>query len=162
MLNHRDGWLFTSAEDCCRAHYMWDVQECRRNSIGQPKWYPDFDSGGGCKNDGIEPLFMRRYDDYLFDSLEECCQNHYFWNVEGCTNPALAPDPCEYTFMDIYDENFLLADSAEIGYYPVCKYHILTCTFKVVSFSDHFCPHQRKQLMMRAYIVSTTVMHLHI
>lgn len=115
------GWLFTSAEDCCTSHYMWDVQECRKNSLGSPKWYPNFDTGeGGCKNDGQEPLYMRRYVDYLFDSQEECCMYYYEWNVDACMNPALAPDPCDYTYMEIYNEDFLLADPDldAAGYYP--------------------------------------------
>jgi hypothetical protein len=70
---------------------------------------------------------MNRYADYLFDTLEECCENYYPWNVRGCIEPepvdtALIEDPCaepsdEVYWFDIYDESYTL--DAEQGYYPV-------------------------------------------
>jgi len=101
---------------------MWDVQDCRKNSLGKPRWYPVFDSHDqGCKNDGLEPPHMKIYDEYSFESLEDCCEQYFPWNSQACINPVLAQDPCEYSYIGIYDEDFLLIDS-EVGYYPVCKY----------------------------------------
>lgn len=120
MKNAVDGWLFTSAEDCCETHYQFDIANCRRNSLKSPQWYPTFGSDRlACKNDGLQPLYMLRYAGYLHASQQECCENHYPWNIEGCLDPAYAPDPCEYTYMEKYDKDFLLPE--ELGYYPVCK-----------------------------------------
>jgi hypothetical protein len=117
-------YLFESAEECCQFHFQWELQECRRNSLGPPKWYPDFEGEGGCKSDGKEPLFMKRYADYLFETQLECCEHYYDWNVEGCMNPALAGDPCSsesiFTYYEAgYNKDFLL--ESEVGYYPICK-----------------------------------------
>lgn len=77
------GYLFTSFEECCQNHFSWSATTCRRNSAGPRKWYPDFDpSVIGCKGDGLEPLYMKRYTDYLFNTERECC--------ESCTCQELA------------------------------------------------------------------------
>ena len=117
------GWFFGSAEDCCQQHYLWDVQNCRMNSLGEPQWYPVFDAGeGGCSNDGEHPLYMTRYDDYLFSSKLECCTHYFEWNVDGCMNPETAPDPCDYTYMKIYDADYLLIEGNSNGWYPDCEF----------------------------------------
>jgi hypothetical protein len=108
------GYLFESAEECCQEHFMWDIANCRKNSIGDFLWYPKFDSeDAGCRNDGNFPLYFKRYDGYLFQSLEECCAAYYPWSVEECMNPQL--DPC-FSYMDIYDADFLT--EPERGFYP--------------------------------------------
>ena len=131
MKSHPIGYLFTDAEDCCQAHFRWDLRACRKNTFGPPKWYPNFDTEEGkCLNDGLEPLYMKRYyDDYMSNTQEECCKNYYPWNVRGCITPdpvklTLLQDPCanaedETWWYEIYDESYLT--NSEFGFYPVCK-----------------------------------------
>ncbi len=139
MKDNPDYYLFDNAEECCQRHFQWSIQECRRQSLGTPKYYPDLSgvssprsiaSGhavpgpGGCKADGREPYDFKLYPGYLFDTLEECCNHHYGWNLSACLNPDLAEDPCSSVnafnlYENGYDEGFLL--ESEVGYYPVCK-----------------------------------------
>ena len=54
--------------------------------MGDLQWYPDFGSNL-CKNDGQEETYMKRYDDYQFDTQAECCEV-YFGHVldNNCVN----------------------------------------------------------------------------
>ena len=116
-MNSGKGYLFLSAEDCCQTNFNWDIANCRRNSLGDFLWYPNFDSeaASGCQNDGNEPLYFKRYEGYLFATLKEYCDAYYPWDVDECMNPQL--DPCTpFSYMDIYDANFRL--ESEKGYYP--------------------------------------------
>lgn len=130
MTRTPSSYLFTSAEECCQVHFGWDLQTCRKQSLGRPKWYPDIDGNGGCKNDGNEPLRFKRYSDYLFDTLEECCDAYYDWNLNACLHPEIAPDPCSadniFRYYEVgYNEDFLL--ESEVGYYPVWDDEELYC-----------------------------------
>lgn len=63
-----------------------------------PKWYPTFDlDKGGCINDGFEPVYMKRFSEFTFDSMEECCKYYYPMNVNGCRFPSIK-DPCSAEF----------------------------------------------------------------
>lgn len=107
------GYLHSIAEDCCKAHYQWDIATCRMNSLGEPLFYPLFDSEmGGCKNDGLEPFYIKRYEGYFFDTLEGCCETYFSFSLAECVNPSDVV-PC-YSFMEMYDVDYL-----ERGYYPV-------------------------------------------
>lgn len=116
-------YLFLDAEDCCQFHFKWSLQNCRKTSFDDPKYYPDFDMGG-CKNDGQEPIYMKRYSDYHFDTAQECCEYHFPWNVEACASPDPPEDPCasEVIFSNYregYNEDFLTED--EFAWYPSCE-----------------------------------------
>ena len=71
---------------------------------------------------------MKRYDGYLFDTLQECCEAYFVWNVEGCMNPELAGDPCSsenvFSTDGGYNTNYLT--ESEVGYWPNCKYPLMT------------------------------------
>ena len=127
MNGHPPSYLHLSAEECCQVHFGWDLQTCRKKSLGPPKWYP-MEDGGGCSNDGNYPKYMKRYGDYLFDTLDECCDYHFDWNTEACKNPPSAPDPCSEIYRYYqpfgYNEDFVM--ESETGYYPACKYLILS------------------------------------
>jgi len=122
MRDTATGWLSESAKDCCKDHFQWDIATCRMNSLGGRKFYPSFDfEAGGCKNDGLEPLYMKRYDGYLFDTPEECCENYFNFgplSLAECIDPSDV-DPCS-PFMESYDGDYLL--DSERGCYPACEY----------------------------------------
>merc|ERR1712238_452469 len=111
-------FLYDSADDCCEVHYVWAKQECRANSLGAFKWYPAFNfREGGCRNDGLAPRYMN--DEYMSDTLEECCSQYYPMNVRGCIDPILLEDPCrgfEEKYLEMYNEDYL--KESELGFYP--------------------------------------------
>mmetsp|Transcript_36110 Transcript_36110/g.65047 ORF Transcript_36110/g.65047 Transcript_36110/m.65047 type:complete len:812 (-) Transcript_36110:199-2634(-) len=113
-------YIHTSVEDCCARHWSWVIQDCRKKSLGAFSWYPAFNiREGGCRNDGLEPMYMKRFVEYMFDTLEECCNYYYPMNVRGCIDPSLVKDPCgefELVHLEMYNEDYLRED--EVGYYP--------------------------------------------
>ena len=134
MMNDPAEYLFSNAEDCCRHYFAWSIVKCRKGSVEQ--FYPDFDGAtGGCKSDGKYPGYMRGTD-YFFYTLQECCEHYFPWNVEGCTNPELAGDPCSDAHS--FDESDYLSGSyylspSEVGYYPVCKYFTpFQCNYEIL------------------------------
>lgn len=120
MRSDPEHYFSNDVEACCRAHFIWNLVECQRNSSGPPKWYPEFDlAEGGCKNDGLEPLHMKTYDDYLFGDQLSCCEAYFPWNVGGCMEQntiyaSIVQDPCS-TSAEVEENEEL---SREIGYYP--------------------------------------------
>lgn len=114
-------YLLPTAEACCDKYFKWNVQKCRKKSLGTPMWYPKFDSdAGGCTNDGLEPTYLKQFKMYVFDSKESCCENYYPLNMQNCIEPYAVKDPCtkefEITYWGVYNEDFLL--EPEVGYYP--------------------------------------------
>lgn len=92
-------YLFASAEACCISYFHWDLQQCRKKSIGYPKFYPTFDPfEAGCINDGKELEYLQRNGQFLFDTLEECCGYYYPMNSESCMKPGAVEDPCQDEF----------------------------------------------------------------
>ena len=87
-------WLSSSKEVCCKKFFGGFLYE---NCLGlyppdhddcnEMLYYPDW--GGkntGCVNDGMEPHYMLvNHPYFLFNSLKECCEQFYHWDVYTCT-----------------------------------------------------------------------------
>jgi len=49
------------------------------------KWYPDWQGvSNSCKNDGNEPLYMKKNGGYYESSLDACCERHFNWDKPTC------------------------------------------------------------------------------
>jgi len=118
MENSPDAWLFENLDDCCKKYFQFAMVTCRKNSIDQLKWYPTLDvNPGGCANDGLEPLYMKRSaEENLFDSSLECCEAFYPWMIDVCMNPIVDPCSQQYPYLGLYDSSY--KTKAEQGYYP--------------------------------------------
>jgi hypothetical protein len=51
------------------------------------KYYPDWiNESQVCLNDGLDPEYMMQVqkENYLYDSKEDCCRNHFWWRIQQC------------------------------------------------------------------------------
>jgi hypothetical protein len=51
------------------------------------KYYPDWiNDSQVCLNDGADPEYMMQVqkENYLYDSKEDCCRNHFWWRIQQC------------------------------------------------------------------------------
>lgn len=67
--------LFDNEKDCCDKHFSWasdcvkhDVPDVGQNEQGPSLYYPKFDGGGSCSNDGNQPSYYGEND--MFESAE--------------------------------------------------------------------------------------------
>ena len=72
-------------------HNQVNFQVCHRLPLFRwsplfPFWYPDWSSDSrACLNDGNEEAYMKvSPQDYLFTSVEACCEAHFAWVVQQC------------------------------------------------------------------------------
>ena len=81
--------LDTSIANCL---VVWGVTEAPITSAtetGTGRFYPDWidDSSSTCLEDGNEPIYMANNPgSWIFDSLQECCERYFKWDLNGCMN----------------------------------------------------------------------------
>jgi len=57
------------------------------------KWYSD-QTADTCKNDGNEPVHWKT-NGWLLSSLDECCEQHFSWDINTCMSKGLLSSPEE-------------------------------------------------------------------
>ncbi len=70
---------------------VWGIISEAQTDVGVSRtgvFYPDWQyQSGTCLDDGNEPLYMKKNQVWLFDSLEDCCSRFYSgWNFNKCMN----------------------------------------------------------------------------
>mmetsp|Transcript_9303 Transcript_9303/g.18784 ORF Transcript_9303/g.18784 Transcript_9303/m.18784 type:complete len:188 (+) Transcript_9303:2-565(+) len=95
MLTNHQYFLSNTREECCKKFYEWDYYSCtgtRPQSSGD--YYPDWTkllvSSSSCLNDGKEPKYMFNNPTwYLSSTLKQCCQRHFYFDVNNCMGTEL-------------------------------------------------------------------------
>lgn len=91
FIDDSNPWFFTTNEECCEAHFLWD-QECFNPPVDDEEtlWYPDCSPGATrCLDDGNQPHhFGRNALNWLYRTYEECCATHFSWALNECANIA--------------------------------------------------------------------------
>jgi len=69
---------------------VWGTTEEPVLEVAAKVYYPDWEHHSGtCLNDGNEPTYMKQTQAWLFDNLEECCNQHFGgWNQNKCMHPG--------------------------------------------------------------------------
>lgn len=91
MLSNRKYFFSNTREECCKKFYEWDYHTCAGTlpELTNGEYYPDWSGGGGstptCLNDNkIPPYMLTNQAWYLSTSLRQCCERHFFWNINKC------------------------------------------------------------------------------
>jgi len=99
MIVNPGEWLSTTLQKCCKKHFggfYYDqclfnhhppaLQGCSDPLLFYPDWHG---SNERCLDDGEEPLYMLQNKEYfLSNSLLECCEKFYAWDIYGCTGTS--------------------------------------------------------------------------
>ena len=96
MLGNANFFLSNNKEDCCKKFYQWNYYPCTGTKPeGSGDYYPDWiGSPSTCKADGNMPDYMLRPDSaswYLFDTLEDCCEKYFNWDLNNCLGSSGTP-----------------------------------------------------------------------
>jgi len=86
-------YLSSTLDKCCSTYFSWNMPVCLnqlRGICARALYYPDWDGANtGCIDDGNEPEYMTNNPvGYLYVSLADCCEQHYFWDKETCLGAA--------------------------------------------------------------------------
>ena len=88
MNTNSEFYFFNNLQDCCRAFYLFDFNNCAGVVADDSTdlYYPDWgDSAHVCKADGNQPMYMTQNpSSWMFSTLEKCCKQHYWWNYDEC------------------------------------------------------------------------------
>ena len=89
MLSNGKYFFSNSLEDCCEKFYEWDFYGCTGTmpDLTNGEYYPDWlgSSSSTCLNDNKMPKYMLNNQVwYLSKTLKECCETHFFWDVNKC------------------------------------------------------------------------------
>lgn len=96
-------YLYLSKEDCCATHFWWRIAQCMENE--HPLWAASDGGGQYCEQRVNLEQWEVKYtpadwsSSDLFDTLSQCCNNKFWWDVNGC----LAESPQELKFMFTFD-----------------------------------------------------------
>jgi len=116
-MTNNPSYFSSSMEECCERYYYWKKNECMNaentvvvaadpcsfsssssSAIGSAsagRYYPDWTNGNRCLSDGNEPDYMRAWPaTWMFDNLEDCCDQHFQWDIESCMSAVSSSDPC--------------------------------------------------------------------
>jgi len=91
-------YLSSTLDKCCSSFFPWNYEACLgiggRGVCARSLWYPDWEgSNVGCIDDGNEPKYMTDNPvDFLYSSLEDCCQQNYSYDLPTCTRSAENPN----------------------------------------------------------------------
>ena len=108
-------------------NFQWDLKSCLEDSSNQcssvitpcssndvvitksqnqnGRYYPDWIGGNHCVSDGNEPQYMKDWPSaWIFDTLEDCCLQHYSWTLSKCLGYDTS-DPCPSTTSDAVSQS---------------------------------------------------------
>lgn len=81
----RKNYLYHSKELCCQNHFWWRITQCMQNE------HPLYISTGEmCEQKVFFEFHESKFTpgewdaSDLFESLEDCCRNKFWWDKEGC------------------------------------------------------------------------------
>lgn len=83
-------YLYTNKEACCRQHFWWRMTECMANE--EYKFYKNGDKCDGkiyfedWETAGVSPWTETT----LFNTIEECCANLFWYDYNGCVGRSPA------------------------------------------------------------------------
>ena len=101
----RDNYLYRSKEECCETHFWWRVAQCMQNE--HPLYVSDGEKCDQTVNlDQWEVKYTPQVWDSsdLFETLEECCNAKFWWDVPGC----IAASPKEIVFTVTFEARKLI------------------------------------------------------
>jgi len=83
--------MSSTLDKCCTTFFKWNLNGClgrERGICARALYYPDWENkfgNTGCLSDGNEPKYMTDNPlNYLFETLADCCAQHYWWDVYTC------------------------------------------------------------------------------
>jgi len=81
MTDNAISFMFTKLEECCEAHYQWDLFKCvgKKGTLNAELFYPDWTGANdSCRNGGGQPTYMNNnVGSWMFKTLAECCAAHF-------------------------------------------------------------------------------------
>ena len=89
MLSNSDYFLSNTKEECCKKFYEWDYYTCTGTlpKLTHGEYYPDWSGSSTltCLNDNKIPQYMLTNQAwYLSTTLQQCCERHFFWDLNKC------------------------------------------------------------------------------
>eukprot|EP00956_Cyclotella_meneghiniana_P015505 scaffold23809_cov62-Cyclotella_meneghiniana.AAC.11 len=91
MVINSDTWLSNDRTDCCTRYFGYRLNDCLGSAVasnGTNLFFPDWSGSEGCVKDNgntrAPGYIANQGTAYMYDSLDDCCANHYSWNLEGC------------------------------------------------------------------------------
>ena len=89
MLVHKEYYLSQTKEECCKQYYGWDYYTCTGTlpKLTNGGYYPDWSDyrDPTCRNDDEMPAYMLNNQVWYFSqSLEQCCERHFPWDMNKC------------------------------------------------------------------------------
>ena len=94
MLNNAHYFFSQTREECCNKFYSWDLYTCTLSepTLTHGEFYPDWEGGGSSSitclknsdNGEIPGYMLLNQEYYLSNTLEQCCNKHFFWNINKC------------------------------------------------------------------------------
>lgn len=96
MLSNAPYFLSNTREECCKKFYEWNYISCT-GTIPETSgdYYPDWtgasSSPSTCLSDGKMPHYMLTSQQwYLSSTLKECCERHFYWDLNNCMGTQVA------------------------------------------------------------------------
>jgi hypothetical protein len=124
MDDNLDDYLFDSREECCKAFFAWESCNWDTQDLSEAKFFPDWQNSGCKLKSNFEPWET----DQMFDTLDDCCTELFYYNKEDCCNaPGLGgcpakgadPDPNEVYLPDWSSDMCFGKNDGELAYHEV-------------------------------------------
>ena len=116
MLDKEALWLYDDRDSCCTRYFEYKQYACMMDGSGPAPtghYYPDWEGDNkACLLDSATtpaPEWMTSRhtanDQFMFDSLEECCEQHYAWSKTSYVTGGGAAAPTGHYFPDFEGDN---------------------------------------------------------
>jgi hypothetical protein len=87
-------YIYLDREECCRDHFWWRMAQCMGNE--RSMYYSD---GTKCDSkvnfEDTELNSMTWVETTLFETVEDCCREKFWWDIVGCINES--PKEIQFT-----------------------------------------------------------------
>jgi hypothetical protein len=94
MVDNAAAWLYTDRDACCERYFPYKINSCKgsSNAVATGKYFPDWEGNNvGCLKDQTStpaPAYMAGNGLFLFDTIDECCAQHFGYREAECKGSA--------------------------------------------------------------------------
>eukprot|EP00956_Cyclotella_meneghiniana_P006250 scaffold8160_cov38-Cyclotella_meneghiniana.AAC.2 len=95
---------FATRQECCLGFYAWNFRECMGNNGPTNRYFPNW-----TREEGSSDVCLLDDGTYVvpegtpqYETVQECCENHYSWNLDACNNVENEPS---YKYFPNWDGN---------------------------------------------------------
>ena len=131
-------YIQRSKDECCEKHFWWRIAQCMENE--HPLWSSN---GVSCELTTNRDQWDVKYTpgtwdtSDLFETLQECCNAKFWWDVKGCK----AASPRELMFEFSFDSKALIVPlSCQVSLYIFIHYRPLVFIVGSLIVCSHSAP----------------------